>query len=80
MRDMLDAIFPGHGIDPATQVGDLSIARRQMVEIARAFTVTDTPARLVILDEPTSSLDSVARRPAPRLRPPLHGRRRQRAS
>jgi ribose transport system ATP-binding protein len=28
-----------------------------MVEIARAFTETDTPARLVILDEPTSSLD-----------------------
>ena len=30
-----------------------------MVEIARAFTVTDAPAQLVILDEPTSSLDSV---------------------
>ena len=59
MGDKLDAIFPGHGIDPAAQVGDLSIARRQMVEIARAFTVTDTPAQLVILDEPTSSLDSV---------------------
>jgi ribose transport system ATP-binding protein len=29
-----------------------------MVEIARAFTVTDTPVKLVILDEPTSSLDS----------------------
>ena len=28
-----------------------------MVEIARAFTVTDAPLRLVILDEPTSSLD-----------------------
>ena len=28
-----------------------------MVEIARAFTVSDQPARLVILDEPTSSLD-----------------------
>ena len=56
---MLDTIFPGHGIDVAAPVGDLSIARRQMVEIARAFTVTDTPAKLVILDEPTSSLDSV---------------------
>ena len=30
-----------------------------MVEIARAFTVTDMPVRLVILDEPTSSLDAV---------------------
>ena len=28
-----------------------------MVEIARAFTVSDEPAHLVILDEPTSSLD-----------------------
>ena len=31
-----------------------------MVEIARAFTVTDAPVRLVILDEPTSSLDATA--------------------
>ena len=33
-----------------------------MVEIARAFTVTDQPVRLVILDEPTSSLDAVVAR------------------
>ena len=39
---------------------DLSIGRRQMVEVARAFTETDAPARLVILDEPTSSLDAHA--------------------
>lgn len=57
--DRLDAIFPGHGIDPDTIVGDLSIARRQMVEIARAFSVSDRPVKLVILDEPTSSLDAV---------------------
>jgi ribose transport system ATP-binding protein len=57
--DRLDAIFPGHGIGPGEVVGDLSIVRRQMVEIARAFTVTGTPVRLVILDEPTSSLDAV---------------------
>jgi ribose transport system ATP-binding protein len=56
---MLDSIFPGHDIDPSQLVGDLSIARRQMVEIARAFSATDTPVRLVILDEPTSSLDGV---------------------
>jgi ribose transport system ATP-binding protein len=55
----LDQIFPGHGVASGDIVGDLSIARRQMVEIARAFTETDTPVRLVILDEPTSSLDSV---------------------
>jgi ribose transport system ATP-binding protein len=36
----------------------LSLGQRQMVEIARAFTVTDTPLHLVILDEPTSSLDA----------------------
>jgi ribose transport system ATP-binding protein len=56
--DRLDAIFPGHGISASAIVGDLSIAKRQMVEIARAFAVTDTPARVVILDEPTSSLDA----------------------
>jgi ribose transport system ATP-binding protein len=55
--DKLDEIFPRHGIDASDLVQDLSIGRRQMVEIARAFTVSDRPARLVILDEPTSSLD-----------------------
>jgi ribose transport system ATP-binding protein len=54
----LDVGFPRHGVKVGDTVGDLSIARRQMVEIARAFTVTDTPVRLVVLDEPTSSLDS----------------------
>ena len=53
----LDAIFPGHGIDLTRRLGDLPIADRQMVEVARAFSVTDTPPRLVILDEPTSALD-----------------------
>ncbi len=55
--DKLDEIFPGHGVAPGDLVQSLSIGRRQMVEIARAFTVSDQPARLVILDEPTSSLD-----------------------
>ncbi|MFN4171892.1 MAG: sugar ABC transporter ATP-binding protein [Pseudorhodobacter sp.] len=54
----LDTVFPGHGIDPRAQVGDLSIAERQMVEIAMAFSDAGTPPRLVILDEPTSSLDA----------------------
>ena len=54
----LDAVFPGHGIDSGRTVGDLSIAERQMVEIALAFSDAGTPARLVILDEPTSSLDA----------------------
>ncbi len=56
--DKLDEIFPGHGVSANALVQDLSIGRRQMVEIARAFTVSDAPARLVILDEPTSSLDA----------------------
>jgi len=55
----LDEIFPGHGISVDDEVADLAIGKRQMVEIARAFTVTDLPLRLVILDEPTSSLDAV---------------------
>ena len=54
----LDTIFPGHGIDVGGQVGALSIARRQMVEIAMAFSDAGQPPRLVILDEPTSSLDA----------------------
>jgi ribose transport system ATP-binding protein len=37
---------------------DLSIGRRQMVEVARAFTITQDPLDLVVLDEPTSSLDA----------------------
>jgi ribose transport system ATP-binding protein len=53
----LDEMFPDHGIAADAIISDLSIGRRQMVEIARAFTVTDDPLRLVILDEPTSSLD-----------------------
>jgi ribose transport system ATP-binding protein len=57
IRDKLDEIFPGHHISASALVRDLGIGQRQMVEIARAFTDTDVPARLVILDEPTSSLD-----------------------
>jgi len=61
--EKLDEIFPGHGIRGDDVVVDLSIGRRQMVEIARAFTRMETEAlSLVILDEPTSSLDGVAAR------------------
>ena len=59
IRAKLDEIFPGHGIDVDAEAGDLNIGQRQMAEIARAFTVTDEPLRVVILDEPTSSLDAV---------------------
>ena len=56
IRRSLDEVFPGHGVDAAMKVAKLSIAQRQMTEIARAFTQTDTPVRCVILDEPTSAL------------------------
>jgi ribose transport system ATP-binding protein len=59
ISDKLDEIFPDHGIAADDVVGDLSIGKRQMVEIARAFTVTTEELHLVILDEPTSSLDVV---------------------
>ena len=59
IREKLDEIFPDHGIDPDDEIADLAIGKRQMAEIARAFTITDGALRLVILDEPTSSLDSV---------------------
>src|SRR5580700_8329387 len=56
--DKLDEIFPGHGVRPGDLVQDLTIGRKQMVEIARAFSVSNAQARLIILDEPTSSLDA----------------------
>jgi ribose transport system ATP-binding protein len=59
----LDEIFPDHGIAAAARVQELSLGQRQMVEIARAFTqVGDETVRLVILDEPTSSLDPTVSR------------------
>jgi ribose transport system ATP-binding protein len=56
--EKLDEIFPDHGIPLDAVVGDLAIGKRQMIEVARAFTITKAPLHLVILDEPTSSLDS----------------------
>ena len=54
-RAALDAVFPGNGIAVDERVDRLSIGERQMVEIARAAA---TPGvRLIVLDEPTSSLD-----------------------
>jgi len=55
----LDLVFPGHGIEADCEVDQLSIAERQMAEIAIGFAPRDTQTpKLVILDEPTSSLDA----------------------
>jgi ABC-type sugar transport system ATPase subunit len=42
-------------LDPHVKVSTLSIAKKQMVEIARAIS---TNARIIVMDEPTSSLPS----------------------
>jgi ribose transport system ATP-binding protein len=54
----LQAIFPGNHIDCSATVSELSIAERQMVEIAINFLSIQNRPKLVILDEPTSSLDA----------------------
>lgn len=43
----------GFALDPDAKVGDLSMSKQQLVEISRALA---REARLVIMDEPTSSL------------------------
>jgi len=53
----LDRIFPDHGIRASDSVENLSLGKRQMVEIAKAFSTSEQPLKLVILDEPTSALD-----------------------
>lgn len=45
----------GANIDPAARVGDLGIASRHLVAIARALS---TDARVVVLDEPTAALSA----------------------
>ena len=43
----------GFELDPKTRVGDLSVAKRQMVEIAKAIA---RKARVIVLDEPSAVL------------------------
>ena len=55
-EDTLATIFPGKRIRATSNVGSLSIAEQQMVEIARA--AADPDLKVFILDEPTSSIDA----------------------
>ncbi|MBE6556439.1 MAG: ATP-binding cassette domain-containing protein [Ruminococcaceae bacterium] len=55
MREDTERLFEqvGLSIDPFTTMRNLSVAQRQMVEIAKAISYD---ARVIVLDEPTSSL------------------------
>ena len=57
MREKTQAVFDELGIDvdPRTVIGKLSVSKRQMVEIAKAVSYN---AKILVLDEPTSSLTS----------------------
>lgn len=57
MAEAAAAVFPGLVLPPGRLVGDLPLGARQAVEITRAFSHTGTPPCVVVLDEPTSSLD-----------------------
>jgi ribose transport system ATP-binding protein len=58
IEEVLEEIFPNHGIQLGVRVNDLSLAQRQMVETARS--VCTKAVTLLILDEPTESLGSDA--------------------
>ena len=61
LNELVEPLFARLGVDfaPDTPVADLSIAQRQMLEIVKALSLN---SRLVIMDEPTSSLDLSQRR------------------
>ncbi|MFS0735043.1 sugar ABC transporter ATP-binding protein [Microbacterium sp. 1P10UB] len=48
----------GVDVDASANLGELSQARQTMVAIARALSDNDRPGRLIVLDEPTASLQS----------------------
>lgn len=53
-KKFLEDAFPGHGINVESAVSELSLAQKQMVEIAKAMSYKNL--KVLILDEPTSSL------------------------
>ncbi|MEU3184081.1 sugar ABC transporter ATP-binding protein [Streptomyces sp. NPDC006923] len=54
-RDLLESI--GYGaIDPRTRAGRLTVARQQMVEIAKALVTEGGEPRVLVLDEPSAVL------------------------
>lgn len=52
-RELLDRL--GMNIDPKAQVSSLTVAKQQMVEIARALSFDST--KVLIMDEPTAALN-----------------------
>lgn len=50
-RELFDRL--GMDIDPRARIGDLSVARQQMVEIARALSYD---SKILVMDEPTAAL------------------------
>ncbi|WP_431032135.1 sugar ABC transporter ATP-binding protein [Streptomyces sp. P6-2-1] len=54
-REVLESVGFG-AIDPRTPAGDLSIARQQMTEIAKALAAPGGPPRVLVLDEPSAVL------------------------
>lgn len=58
VKATLDDIFPSNSVNCKSIISELSIAERQMVEIAINFLAIKQQPKLVILDEPTSSLDA----------------------
>ena len=52
-KKIMDQLGLGH-LDPATPVEKISVAEKQLVEIARAFT---RDVKILVLDEPTSALN-----------------------
>ncbi|HEY0791378.1 MAG TPA: ATP-binding cassette domain-containing protein [Chthoniobacterales bacterium] len=56
VEETLETVFPGNRVRGSSNIGALTLAQQQMVEIARA--AADPKLKLLILDEPTSSLDA----------------------